>query len=58
MSIYKLENICHGDMVNCVYLIHKYICIKYEGSMTNQTGIRGKGRKMTTILKLWAMWTI
>ena len=34
-----LERICHSDLVLfvCLGLIHMHICIKYEGSTTNQT---------------------
>ena len=39
-NIHKLENIGHSDLM-CAKALYMDICIKYQGSLNNQIGMRG-----------------
>ena len=46
-NVHKLENVGHSDLVLFMWLgpLQMQLCIKYEGSMTNHFGRRGRYRK-------------
>ena len=46
-KVHKFENLGQSDLVLlvCLGLVQMHPCIKYEGSMVNHTGRRGRCKK-------------